>query len=318
MRTTAVIRHAKTMVGGFCLTVVLLVVAFTIVIPKVIGGASLTVLTGSMEPTIPAGSIVLVQPVDAEAVRAGDVITFQARPDTTALVTHRVVGVNFEDERRSFTTKGDANEGNDTRPVPESAVRGRVVFDVPYLGKLSDVMRTEQGLLLFVVVPGLLYAAAEARERYGRKRSVVVEPPAVEAPAVAAAAEGSVSRELLVARVTAGLSGRREVILLAKAFEGSLIGVAHDAVAVSLTGSSAILDEFELLLATWPQRVVERSGPVTVPWEHDGDDEVVTVEPVQPIDLGVYRSRGAESVRADRLREVAARMRAIDGAQAGV
>src|SRR3546814_18444051 len=76
-------------------TVIVVVVAvgvamLTVIIPKATGSTSLTVLTGSMSPAIPPGSIVLVKPTDPSTIEAGEVITYQAEPGKAASVTHRV------------------------------------------------------------------------------------------------------------------------------------------------------------------------------------------------------------------------------------
>lgn len=136
------------------------VVGFLLVAPRVLGGATLTVLTGSMSPTIPPGSVVLIRPVeDPSALAPGDVITFQAAPTTRSLITHRVVRFQPDTTPPSYVTKGDANAGADIDPVPVGAIRGEVVTHVPYLGYAADRLgdpRTRyviaMGIALTVVV----------------------------------------------------------------------------------------------------------------------------------------------------------------------
>ena len=117
------------------------------------------VLSGSMEPAMPVGSVVLVRPVDPEAVAVGDIITFRQHgsPD---FVTHRVVEV-LNEESLSFRTKGDANEEPDTSLVPADALRGRVWVTIPYLGYVTQHARQPWGFLLLVGVPGSLIIAGE-------------------------------------------------------------------------------------------------------------------------------------------------------------
>src|SRR3546814_20022466 len=69
----------------------------------------------------------------------------------------------MEDGQRSFVTKGDANRGNDVEPVPAGAVRGRVVFDAPFVGKFADVVRTPLGLIALVALPCGIYIWSQAR-----------------------------------------------------------------------------------------------------------------------------------------------------------
>lgn len=87
--------------------------------------------TGSMSPTIPAGSAALVALVDAPDVRVGDVVTVD-RGEGSLPVTHRVVAVEpgAVSEERLLTLRGDANAENDPTPYAVSQV-GRVVTSVP-------------------------------------------------------------------------------------------------------------------------------------------------------------------------------------------
>src|SRR3546814_7265110 len=85
----------------------MLVAALTV--PRLMGGATLTVLSGSMSPTIPKGSIVLVKPVDPQSLDEGDVITWQVRPGESTYITHRIVEI--DDARSlSFITQGRSEE----------------------------------------------------------------------------------------------------------------------------------------------------------------------------------------------------------------
>ena len=88
--------------------------------------------TGSMGPTIPAGSIALAREIPAAEVSPGDVVTVN-RGDGLLPLTHRVVGISKIDPATgdaTFTIRGDANPVDDPRPYTESAVR-LVMFSAP-------------------------------------------------------------------------------------------------------------------------------------------------------------------------------------------
>lgn len=147
------------------------VAGLLVVVPKATGGSALTVLTSSMTPTIPAGSVVVVRPVAYDSVRIGDVLTFQRTPESPALVTHRVTEIRPTTRPRSLITQGDANEGADD-PVAEGAIRGRVWFHVPYLGYAKNFAATPRGMLAFVAVPLLFLIMREPGEsRRGAKKA---------------------------------------------------------------------------------------------------------------------------------------------------
>src|SRR3989338_8466885 len=89
------------------------------------------VQSGSMEPAIKTGALVVIKPSDE--YRVDDVIMFGEDTKTKVPTTHRIVA----DEVRSgvfyYTTKGDANEDPDPQQVPQSEVIGKVLFSIPYL-----------------------------------------------------------------------------------------------------------------------------------------------------------------------------------------
>ena len=156
-------------------------VAVLVIIPRMQGGAALNVLTGSMTPTIPAGSIVVVTPIDPDAIKPGDVITYQMAPGVAEYVTHRVVRVQHKTQPKSFLTKGDANPGFDD-PVPAGAVRGKVTFNMPYVGTASEFVRSRAGLVTIAFVPVLLLLGALIKNivREIRKRPEDAQPAVTE------------------------------------------------------------------------------------------------------------------------------------------
>ncbi|MDR0847562.1 MAG: signal peptidase I [Propionibacteriaceae bacterium] len=109
-----------------------------VVVPKAFGGLSLTVLTGSMEPGIAPGDVVVTRGVDMEAARdlkIGDVITFLPYPDDPTLVTHRIIAKTASAQGYSFVTQGDNNTAPDVwNPVQDYQIRGEVLYVVPKIG----------------------------------------------------------------------------------------------------------------------------------------------------------------------------------------
>jgi len=120
-----------------------------------------SVQSGSMEPAIGLGSVVVVIP--QESYGKDDVITFRSERSAKETNTHRVVEV-LEDKdlnRIEYRTKGDANEDPDSEPIPLRRVVGKVVFSVPYLGYPISFAQTQTGLIVLVVIPATLIAYSE-------------------------------------------------------------------------------------------------------------------------------------------------------------
>ena len=142
--------------------VVALGAAAVLVLPRLLGWHVVTVMTGSMAPTYDVDAVLAVDHVDPASVRVGDVITFEIESDRP-MVTHRVVAIERDALGLSFVTKGDANKEADLDPVAATAVRGRVVFGVPYLGLFVRVVREPVGFAAFLVLPCLLLIGQEIR-----------------------------------------------------------------------------------------------------------------------------------------------------------
>ena len=117
------------------------------------------VYTGSMEPAIPVGSVVVIKPVDTETLNIGDIICFRLSESATTTVTHRIINITNE----GFTTKGDANEDSDQWIVKKENVIGKAIFTIPYVGYLGYFVRTPIGFILLIIIPASLIIILEMR-----------------------------------------------------------------------------------------------------------------------------------------------------------
>ncbi len=151
----------KSIVSWLVLLAVLAILALTIIIPRLTGATPYTVLTGSMEPTYPPGTLIVVKQEDPAALKAGDVITFQKESGKLAVVTHRIIEIR-ENARgeKSFVTQGDANPSRDMDPVVPEQIRGKLWYAVPYMGYVNSVVTGEQRSIMIIVVVGGLIAYA--------------------------------------------------------------------------------------------------------------------------------------------------------------
>lgn len=123
---------------------ILLILACLLFVPNLLGYQSFAVVSGSMEPAYSVGSIVYAKETPFDELKVGDVISFSISEDTK--VTHRITAI--DNEKQQFTTKGDANNTEDGEPVSYANVIGKVMFGVPYLGFLSQYIRTPLGIAI--------------------------------------------------------------------------------------------------------------------------------------------------------------------------
>jgi len=113
---------------------VVIVLALAVVVPKLGGATSYTILTGSMRPHMPPGTLVVVKPVNPDQIRVGDVLTYQIESGKKAVATHRVERVNLTfDGKYTFIMKGDANQVADLSPVRPEQIKGKRWYAVAYL-----------------------------------------------------------------------------------------------------------------------------------------------------------------------------------------
>lgn len=138
-------------VTGTILTVLAVLLAIALAGVRLFGLRTYTVLSGSMEPDYPTGSLLYVKSVDPRELEVGDVITFMLDEDTAA--THRIIEILPDEEDSSvlrFRTQGDANDGPDGTPVHCRNVIGKPVFCIPYLGYFAHFVQHPPGLYLVI------------------------------------------------------------------------------------------------------------------------------------------------------------------------
>ncbi|MCT9096542.1 signal peptidase I [Haloarchaeobius sp. HME9146] len=150
----------RTAINVVALLLLLVVVIPFIIyaVPQVAGGdQSYVVLTGSMEPAISPGDVVIVTHVDPTTIEVGDVIIYE-RANMNVPTTHRVVErTTTETGDIAFVTKGDANEDTDSGLVTTGAVIGEISLTLPKVGYVIQFVNSETGFLALVLVPfGLL------------------------------------------------------------------------------------------------------------------------------------------------------------------
>lgn len=112
------------------------------------------VLSGSMEPELPIGSLIFLKPETNYSI--GDIVTFGKDTKTDVPTTHRIVSVREEGSERYYRTKGDANDNEDARETKGSEVLGRVFFGIPYVGYVLDFAKKPIGFVLLILLPALV------------------------------------------------------------------------------------------------------------------------------------------------------------------
>ena len=141
--------------AGLGILAVVLIMAVTVG-PRFLPYQTYFVRSGSMEPTIHVGAMVVLTKTDATKLEVGDIITFENPDKPGTLVTHRIVGVENGEAGRTFTTKGDANGSADSWRVPAQGDGWRYAFNVPLIGYVFGYLGTPQARLALLAVPAAI------------------------------------------------------------------------------------------------------------------------------------------------------------------
>ena len=130
-----------------------LALLITLVFAFATGFKFLNILTGSMTPTMPVNTVVVVKKIPISQVELGDVITFKMGDSN---VTHRVVEINNSGRNTVLYTQGDAAQNQGSREtVTEDNFVGVVVFHIPYLGVLLNLIKDNIIIITVCIVLAL-------------------------------------------------------------------------------------------------------------------------------------------------------------------
>ena len=147
------ILHAITTI----LVVIVVILAIMLVGVRLFGLQVYSVLSGSMEPEYPVGSLIYVKAVDYKELKVGDPITFLL--DENTVVTHRIIEVLIDEEDPNtirFFTQGDANGIPDAKSVHYKNIIGTPVFTIPYMGYVSNYIQNPPGMYVAISAGAVL------------------------------------------------------------------------------------------------------------------------------------------------------------------
>lgn len=157
------------------LTIVIRGMLFPNEVPRILGIAPMIIVTDSMNTprsNIAGGDMVFAKDIDTQKLEVDDIILFK---QGRSLVLHRIVEIDNSSEGRSFITKGDANNAEDSTPVPAEAVVGIYIMRIPNIGHFVLFMRTGTGILTCIVIPLALFWVYELFQKSQRTKEMEQE-----------------------------------------------------------------------------------------------------------------------------------------------
>jgi signal peptidase len=141
------------------LAAVLAIAVLVIVIPKATNSVPLTVLTPSMVPHFPPGTLVIDKKVNPSSLRIGDIATYQIESGKPAVITHRIVAINNGSNGvLTFVFKGDNNAVRDPSDIMAKQIQGKVWYSLPVIGYVSNWMNGGNRGLFTIISALVLFA----------------------------------------------------------------------------------------------------------------------------------------------------------------
>ncbi len=124
-------------------------------LPMPFGIGTAVVLSGSMEPTLSVNDVIVVR--EQESYNVNDIVVYE---DGREMIVHKII----EKSGDALTTKGDANNTAD-EPISIDAVKGKVVFSVPYAGAVVKALRSPVGAIVIILAAVLLTEGSFRRKK---------------------------------------------------------------------------------------------------------------------------------------------------------
>lgn len=141
---------------------------------KLSGYEAFVIVSKSMEPQINIGDIVIIKYLPEEVIKVGDIITFEKNNE---YITHRIVKIENNGNKKLYTTKGDNNKVNDIEKIEYSQIKGIKVGKIPFIGKLILKVANQKNILIILIIVILLYRRAKKidEKKKGRRKKKKIE-----------------------------------------------------------------------------------------------------------------------------------------------
>ena len=137
-----------------------------------IGGFELLVVkSGSMEPAIKTGSIVIDK--SFSDYNFGDIVTFRNKDNPKETTTHRLVSKQIKGSSTLLTTKGDANDTADSEKITQDRIVGKVLVAIPYLGYIAAFARSLPGLIVIILIPATIIIYEEMKKIHHETKQII-------------------------------------------------------------------------------------------------------------------------------------------------
>ena len=123
-----------------------------------------------MQPTLNIDDVILVKRCDIRELNKNDILTFTK---DEKIISHRIVKIIEKEKDRNFVTKGDNNEVEDVGFVHKDQIYGRVIFNIPKLGKLLNFIQNKEGFVRAAILVIIVFVLICMKDEKKNRRKMI-------------------------------------------------------------------------------------------------------------------------------------------------
>lgn len=135
--------------------------------PSFLGIKTFVIISGSMEPNLNIGDIVLIKQTNEEQIKVNDIISYREGQN---VITHRVIEITQEDKKKKYITKGDNNNTKDSNPIEYKNIEGKYIGKIKYIGYLVIFVKNKIVIISIILIFYLIYLQSLNSNKKKNKR----------------------------------------------------------------------------------------------------------------------------------------------------
>ena len=137
--------------------------------PSFFGIKTYVIISGSMEPSLNIGDVVIVKNVKNNALQIGDIISFRQGQN---VITHRITDIVMVNNQKQYRTKGDNNNAEDSGTINIDIIEGKVINSIPFVGKIVFVLQNKILIILILIILFIVlsYSGKKNKRKSDRRR----------------------------------------------------------------------------------------------------------------------------------------------------
>lgn len=117
--------------------------------PSFFGIKTYTIISGSMQPELNIGDVIIVKETNDLELNIGDIISYRSGQ---SIVTHRIHKINYKNGRKYYITKGDYNNVEDSITITIDSIEGKVVNKLSGIGNITLLLQNKYSIIAITML----------------------------------------------------------------------------------------------------------------------------------------------------------------------